>query len=170
MTLHPQLKEGLTALHREMVARGQLLPSHEQLQRYYTTFRDRFGPQRLRSLDGEALLTTMHAHGNQDSLVYWLEFKNDDEFPAIFGSISGGSALKFGLYQRKEDGAWMTGGPQNQVERTTDEAIAHAHKHREQLLRGVDLLQQLPARGDDAAYRQLQEQMNAVAPDVCDTA
>ena len=23
---------------------------------------------------------------------YWLEFKNDEEFPAIFGSISGGGA------------------------------------------------------------------------------
>jgi len=36
----------------------------------------------------------MHDHGNRDSLVYWLEFKDDEEFPAIFGSIAGGSALK----------------------------------------------------------------------------
>ena len=36
----------------------------------------------------------MHAlHGNYDSLVYWLEFKNDDEFPTRqFGSIGGGTA------------------------------------------------------------------------------
>jgi 5-methylcytosine-specific restriction enzyme B len=51
----------------------------------------------------------MHAHGNRDSLVIWLEFKNDEEFPAIFGSIAGGSALKFGIYRSKETGAWMTG-------------------------------------------------------------
>ena len=31
-------------------------------------------------VDGEALLHTMHDHGNRDSLVYWLEFKDDDEF------------------------------------------------------------------------------------------
>ena len=46
------------------------------------------------------------------SLVYWLEFKNDDELPGSkFGSIGGGSALKFGIYKRKETGAWMTGSP-----------------------------------------------------------
>jgi len=42
----------------------------------------------------------MHDHGNRDSLVYWLEFKDDEEFPASFGSIAGGSALKFGIYRR----------------------------------------------------------------------
>jgi len=31
-----------------------------------------------------ALLNTMHAHGNHDSLLYWLEFKNNEEFPDIF--------------------------------------------------------------------------------------
>jgi hypothetical protein len=41
----------------------------------------------------------MHAHGNRESLVYWLEFKNDDEFPGqMFGSIAGGSAHKFGCF------------------------------------------------------------------------
>ena len=37
--------------------------------------------------------------------MYWLEFKNDDEFPApLFGSIGGGSATKFGIYQKAADG------------------------------------------------------------------
>lgn len=169
MTLHPKLKDELTHLHQAMLTDGQI-PSREQLHRYYATFRDHFSPERLSRLDGHELLTTMHAHGNRESLVYWLEFKNDDEFPGIFGSISGGSALKFGIYQRKEDGAWMTGSPQNQIELTTDEAVAIARRHREQLLHGVDLLQQFPERGDDAAYLELQKQMNAEAPDVCDTA
>ena len=49
----------------------------------------------------------MHTHGNQDSLVYWLEFKNDEELPGTnFGSIAGGSAHKFGLFRRKETGQW----------------------------------------------------------------
>lgn len=97
------------------------------------TFRDRFGPDRLANMDGEALLYAMHQRGeSRDSLVYWLEFKNDDEFPAIFGSISGGSSLKFGIYQRKEDGAWMTGSPQQQSELTEAEAIADARKQRDQ--------------------------------------
>jgi hypothetical protein len=50
----------------------------------------------------------MHAPGNQDSLVYWLEFKSSPEFPTRqFGSISGGSALKFGLYKNM----WPLVGP-----------------------------------------------------------
>ena len=53
-------------------------------------------------------------HGRQDSearcLTYWLEFKNDEEFYGNqFGGIGGGSALKFGIYQRQSDGAWIAG-------------------------------------------------------------
>jgi len=58
-------------------------------------------------------LETIHAHGNKESLVYWLEFKNDEEMPAIFGGIGGGSALKFKIYRSKETGDWKTGSPQN---------------------------------------------------------
>ena len=82
--------------------------SRSQLEGFYRTFRSRFGPDVLAKLDGEELLETMHAHGNKDSLVYWLEFKNDEEFPAHFGSISGGSAFKFGIFRRKETGTWVT--------------------------------------------------------------
>ena len=56
------------------------LPSPQQLQKQYTAFRERFGPSILQGLKGEALLSTMHDHGNHDSLVYWIEFKNDEEF------------------------------------------------------------------------------------------
>ena len=65
----------------------------------------------LKRLGGEELLNLMHARPSKDSLVYWLEFKNDEEFPAKFGSIAGGSALKFGFYWRQKTGAWMTGSP-----------------------------------------------------------
>ena len=48
----------------------------------------------LNGIDGKVLLEAMHNHSNNDSLVYWLEFKNDDEFPTPkFGGIAGGSAL-----------------------------------------------------------------------------
>ncbi len=167
--LDPQLAQELHNLHQRLSNEGDL-PSREQLAQYYATFRDRFGPDRLRNLDGEALLETMHNHSSTDSLVYWLEFKNDDEFPAIFGSIAGGSALKFGIYRRKETGIWMTGSPQKQIELTTDQAIQVARRHRDQLVRGVDLLAQFPAHGSDADYRRLQEQMDSLTPDVSRTA
>jgi 5-methylcytosine-specific restriction protein B len=65
-----------------------MLPE-ELLAECYTTFRRRFGPDALARLDGEALLDGMRLHGNKDSLVYWLEFKNDEEMPGHFGSIAG---------------------------------------------------------------------------------
>jgi len=71
----------------------------------------------------------MHNHGNTDSLVYWLEYKNDEELPGPkFGRIGGGSALKFGIYKRKDTGAWMTGSPKKQRELSIDEAVEIAKR------------------------------------------
>jgi 5-methylcytosine-specific restriction protein B len=78
--LLPAVEDQLRRAHDALARRGELL-SPERLQESYAAFRDRFGPQVLGSMDGEALLLSMHAHGNRESLVYWLEFKNDAEFP-----------------------------------------------------------------------------------------
>ena len=168
--LESQLAQNLQERYQQLLNAGLLL-SREQLAHYYATFRSHFDPERLRSLDGEALLNTMHDHSNRESLVYWLEFKDDEEFPArSFGGIGGGSALKFGIYRRKETGAWMTGSPTKQVELTTDDAVQVARRHREQLLRGVDLLTALPPHADEAAYQQLQLALEREVPDVSGTA
>jgi len=167
MGLDERLTQELKDLYNTLNADGKLL-SKTQLDGYYETFRKRFGPDHLQSLDGEAVLEFMHAHGSHDSLVYWLEFKHDEEFPARFGSIAGGSALKFGIYRRKETGVWMTGNPQAQQEISLDEAIQYAGRHRDQLLVGAQLVDQLPANGTDADYRVLQGEMDARAPDVSD--
>ena len=89
----------------------------------------------------------MHDLSKRDSLVYWLEFKNDEEFDTrSFGSIAGGSALKFRIFRRKETGNWQAGGEKgNQPkEITKEEAIEYARSHRDQLLKGVELLDGLP--------------------------
>jgi 5-methylcytosine-specific restriction enzyme B len=96
-TVRDQLKRG----YEQLLEQGQF-PSREKLKEYYSTFRDHFAPEKLSKLEGEDLLNAIHAHGNRDSLVYWLEFKNDEEFPGIFGSIAGGSALKFGIFATKK--------------------------------------------------------------------
>lgn len=152
--------------HEELTARGELV-SREKLNEYFTTFRNRFGLDQLAKLDGEALLETMHGHGSHDSLVYWLEFKNDEEFPGtLFGSIAGGSAYKFGLFKRQEDGVWTTGTPQNSKEISVDEAVQIARRHREQLEKGAALLEKLPVGASNEEYRHLQEEMDRLAPDV----
>src|SRR4051794_7560895 len=120
--LHPTIELELREIHKSLTADGTL-PTRVKLQSYYDAFRREFGPEVLRSLDGQELLERMHAHGNRDSLVYWLEFKDDETFPAIFGSISGGSALKFGVYRRAETGTWAKGPGPSPKDISIQEAI-----------------------------------------------
>src|SRR5215472_17389566 len=136
-SLAPRIEQELRTALDAIAHRGDLL-SNERLQECYAAFRDRFGPDKLGSLDGEALLQAMHTHGNKESLVYWLEFKNDPEFPGpSFGSIAGGSAHKFGLFRRKDSGQWVKGSAQSEENISQAEAVVIARKHRDQLLAGT---------------------------------
>ena len=165
MLLDPRIREDLQRTRDRLLEQGSLL-TPDALRACYDLFRRRFGPEVLAGLDGEELLNLMHLHGNRDSLVYWLEFKDDEEFPAGFGSIAGGSALKFGLYFRKEAGQWMT-GPANQQEPIgVEAAVDLARTHRNQLIAGAKLLAGLPSGASAADYAELQRRMDEVAPDV----
>ncbi|MBI5607089.1 MAG: AAA family ATPase [Deltaproteobacteria bacterium] len=164
--LDARIKQDLRATYETIMRNGELL-SVDRIRVSYEVFRDRFGPDKLGALDGDALLQAMHSHGNKDSLVYWLEFKNDEDFPGqVFGSISGGSAHKFGLFKRKETGQWVTGGPRKEENIDEPHAVAIARKHRDQLLAGVAVLEKLAVGADDAAYRGLQNDLGRVAPDL----
>lgn len=168
--LDERIAQELRERYQSLKGKGALY-SDEQLARYYSTFRSRFGPEKLKNLDGEALLETMHSHGNKDSLVYWLEFKDDEEFPSVnFGSIAGGSAFKFGLFRKRETGKWTIGSSRSQSEITVEEAVEKARLHRDQLIKGEELLERLPLRGTDEDYEQLQQDMKRLAPDVSDLA
>lgn len=164
LRLHPKVVEELTAARPDLISQGKL-PSDEVLAGLYATFRRKFGPEVLAATDGEELLSLMH-ETTKDALVYWLEFKDDDEFPAYFGSIAGGSALKYGLYRRRETGVWMTGPPTDQHEISTAQAVAIARRHRDQLLAAHEFVDRLRAESDDLAYSALQADLERVAPDV----
>jgi 5-methylcytosine-specific restriction enzyme B len=166
-SLDPRIVESLRSAYERRTSRGELL-STDRLQASYAAFRVRFGPDALRSLDGPALLQVMHAHGNRESLVYWLEFKNDDEFPGqMFGSIAGGSAHKFGLFRRRETDQWVQGPVNNEKNISEAEAVVVARRHRDQLMFGVSLLEGLAGAADDAAYLALQGALEQQAPDIC---
>jgi 5-methylcytosine-specific restriction enzyme B len=131
------------------------------LQREYSIFSEKFGPSTIKSLDGEMLLETLFNFGNRGSLVYWLEFKNDDEFQTIqYGSISGGSSYKFIMFKRNSDGAWVTGNGMNPVEMTVDEAIQLARKIRDNLVLGAELIGKLPEEPSEEDYIHLQLELN----------
>ena len=151
--------------YRELRDAGSVF-SPEQLGVFCENFRAQFGPQILRGLDGEQLLLRMHDSGKKDTLIYWLEFKDDEEFPTYkFGSIAGGSAMKFRLFKRKETGIWQAADSTNAiVDISVDEAIEMARLHRDELLQGVELLEKLPKGASDEEYAQLQKDMEAKAP------
>ena len=165
--LHPVLLEDFKRVHEELLANGELRSS-EELEGFYETFRHRFGPEVLRAQDGEALLSLMH-ETTRDGMVYWLEFKNDDEFPPIFGGIRGGAALKYGFYRRRETGEWTTGSAKKQWTITTREAVALAQRNRDQLIAASELLEALPTGSSAEVYAKLQEELAQVAPDVQDS-
>ena len=165
--LHPLLLEDLTRVHEELRANGELR-SREALEGFYATFRQRFGPEELRAHDGESLLSLMH-ETTHDGMIYWLEFKDDDEFPSIFGSIAGGSVLKYGFYRRQETQEWTTGSPRAQQSITTGEAVALAHRNRDQLVAASELLATLPRGSSAEAYARLQQDLARVAPNVQDS-
>lgn len=168
--LHPKIASELRDIHVRLTGDGTL-PPRVKVQSYYDAFRRNFGPEVLRSLDGQELLERMHAHGNRHSMVYWLEFKDDEEFPALFGSISGGSALKFGVYRRAETGTWATkGSGPAPKDISVEEAIAIARRHRDQLLAAVEVVAAMPNGRADEDYRKLQVRLQQTSPDVENTA
>ncbi|KAA1258070.1 5-methylcytosine-specific restriction enzyme B [Rubripirellula obstinata] len=152
---------------REMIDEGEMF-TEAILRQQYATFADRFGPDVLSDLEGEELLNRMHDHSDQDSLVYWLEFKSDEDFDTKrFGSIAGGSAMKFRIFRRSETGHWQAGDKKNKpVDISVEEGIAIARLHRDQLLAGAALLSELPDDATDDDYAELQDQLDELAPDV----
>ncbi|WP_164103721.1 DUF4357 domain-containing protein [Candidatus Laterigemmans baculatus] len=160
-------RQQIVEMSQELISKGQLY-SDAQLRKYYDRFRERFGPDALQALDGESLLTLMHDHSNRDSLVYWLEYKNDEEFDTrSFGGIAGGSALNFGVFRRAETGTWAAPGKGHRPKDiSVEEAVELARAHRDQLLKGIQILESLPDDASDEDYAQLQDQMDELAPDV----
>jgi 5-methylcytosine-specific restriction protein B len=170
LALDSRIAEELQATYQRLDDEGKLL-SNAQLDAAYQVFRSRFGLERLQALDGEELLLAMHSRGDNSSLVYWLEFKQDEEFPTrMFGSISGGSAHKFGVFYRQEKAAWMGGSPQKPQEITLQQAIQIARTQRDELVRAAELLRSLPDRASDEKYVELQRRIDQVAPTVGDSA
>jgi 5-methylcytosine-specific restriction protein B len=162
------LLAGLRETHRELLVGGELL-SRGHVEQQQRRFREEFGPDVLARLDGEALLAKMHGRGTKDSLVYWLEFKNDAEFGGQFGGIGGGTALKFGMYQAAESGAWMTGTSRGVDVLSTDQAIVRARSQRDQLVRGVEVLDTYTKDPMGKDFLALQGEMQRVAPDLAES-
>ena len=57
-------------------------------------------------------------------------------------ALPGGSAYKFGLFQRKETGVWTTGSPQKPQELSEEEALTLGKDIRDALVKGTRIIQE----------------------------
>ena len=146
----------------ERLEKDGTLISEKELMQGYDLFNQKFGPDILKELNGKELIDIMFNIKNKDSLVYWLEFKNDDEFISsikTYGSIAGGSSYKFGLFKRSKDDNWVTGSSTKPKILTTAEAITLGSKIRDSLLYGANLINNLSEDANIDEYIHLQEQL-----------
>ncbi|WP_444337547.1 AAA family ATPase [Phascolarctobacterium succinatutens] len=124
-------------------------------------FKDKFAPEVLKSLSDDELLgyIFLTADGNNDSLCYHLEF--NPKLKRTFGSISGGSSFKFGLFQRQEDGKWTTGAPKTPQVLSEADALQFGKTIRDNLVKACEMIQ---SRTLDSvnAYEKLDDDLNAL--------
>lgn len=104
-------------------------------------FQEKFSPEKLKQLQDEEILKTMFYSNERtdDSLCYWLEVLKDSRL--YWGNISGGSAYKFGLFQKKENGKWTTGSPQKPVELSETEAVTLGKNIRDAIVKGAEVIE-----------------------------
>ena len=112
----------------------------EEVEKTYASFQERFSPEKLEALSDAELLPTIFLCANADnnSLCYYLEF--DSKIKNYFGSISGGSSYKFGLFQRQDDKRWMTGAPQHPEELSDEDALALGRTIRDSIVEGCRII------------------------------
>lgn len=113
----------------------------DDLESILTEFTSKFSPEILAALSDDELLNYLFytVGENQDSLCCWLEMNK--ECRQHFGSISGGSAYKFGLFQKQKTGEWTTGSPQKPQVLTEDEALELGRSIRDALVKAAGIVQ-----------------------------
>ncbi len=107
-------------------------------------FLDAFGPQALAALDEVDLLRRLPFNLADDQpLDYWLEFRRDPVFECrLFGSIAGGSAAKFGVWQDRRSGHWraLVPGSRHIQEIGEQQALGIVAERRREMLAAVAAL------------------------------
>ena len=135
--------------------------SKDEIVSLLNEFKEKFAPEVLKSLSDDELLgyIFLTADGNNDSLCYHLEF--NPKLKRTFGSISGGSSYKFGLFQRQEDGKWTTGAPKTPQVLSEAEALQFGKTIRNNLVNACDMIQSRTLDSVEA-YEKLDDDLNAL--------
>ena len=132
----------------------------EQIESAREEFVSRFNYTLLSSLSDEELLSRVFytTGDNTEALCCWIEMNKDCK--NYFGSISGGSAYKFGLFQKKETGMWTTGSPQKSQELTDEEAVQRGREIVNALVKGAEIIEKAELNSL-ADYEKLDDDLKA---------
>ncbi len=151
------------------LGRSFVLPDVTEISRQRAAFLAHFGPEQLAKMSGPELLRQLpHNALNDQPMDYWLEFKNDDEFNyRLFGSISGGSAAKFGPWQEKKSGSWRAKQPGSRSIHniSEDEALKALEERRTEMLDAVEAVRAFHGKAVEAIdSHAFQSAIEAAAP------
>lgn len=127
----------------------------EKADQLRSQFVSQYGIDWLKGLSGKSLLTGIfyNDEDNTHCLCYALEM--DKDLKETFGSISGGSAYKFGLFYHKKTKEWTTGSPNKPVILTEEQAIEKGTQIRDDLVEGAEILSSAGEMKSEADYQTL---------------
>lgn len=137
-----EYKKAATTLNKFIEETGFDIPvSQDSINSIRDEFISRYNYNVLEQLSDEKLLERVFytVGDNTDALCCWIEMNKDCKY--AYGSISGGSAYKFGLFQKKETGVWTTGSPQKSQELSDEEAVVRGKEIVSALIRGAKIIE-----------------------------
>ena len=120
---------------------AELADFDERVAPFYKAFQDKYSPEKLASLSGKEILTTIFLNPyNKTNMCYEMEF--DRNIGHYFGSIKSGNSYKYGLHYSKKYKSWATGTAPNPIFLDEEEAINIGTEIRDALVNGAFVLEE----------------------------
>ena len=138
----------------------------QDLKDLYDKFNRKFSPETLKRIpDKDLLITLFYSEAKTgDSLCHWLEFNQD--IRRYCGGIAGGSAYKYKLYQRRKDGAWVTGSASKPKLLNYQEALDEGRSIRDKLVLGAEIIAECGDLSTAESYEQLDTKLRQGIGDI----
>ena len=167
--MNQRVRDVLNRYLAKELGRSFVLPDVTEISRQRAAFLAHLGPAQLAKMSGPELLRQLpHNASNDQPMDYWLEFKNDEEFKyRLFGSISGGSAAKFGPWQERKTGSWRAKQPGSRSIHniSEDEALKALEERRTEMLDAVEAVRAFHGKALEAIDPQaFQSAIEGAAP------
>ena len=124
----------------------------EQERKFFT---DKYGIDKIKSIEGEDLLNTIFLNGTDSNLCYELEYNANNR--SLFGSIRGGNAYKYGLFYK--EGWWYTGSKYNPTKLELEDAIKLGTEIRDNIVTGASILEKYSDADNIDEYKKIYDEL-----------